>query len=87
MLSTGHRVAIGRHQDEAGESLKRPVQLADLNRSRLSRLPILTDDCDPKIRSALRIRALRLSCLTRHYADLWYGACIADLPTATNASS
>ena len=38
-----------------------------------------------RIRSALRIRALRLSCLTVHYADLWYGACTAELPTATDA--
>ena len=55
------------------------------NLSWLGRLPILTDDCDPRIRSALRIRALRLSCLTTHYADLWYGACTAELPTATDA--
>ena len=56
-----------------------------VNLSYLRRLPILADDCDPRIRSALRIRALRLSCLTTHYADLWYGACTAELPTATDA--
>ena len=61
------------------------------NLSWLSRLPILTGDCDPRIRAALRIRALRLFCLTNHYADLWYDACTAQPPsqpmTATNAES
>ena len=56
-----------------------------VNLSYLSRLPILTDDCDPRLRAALRIRALRLCCLTTHYADLWYDACIAQLPTAPDA--
>ena len=56
-----------------------------VNLSYLRRLPILTEDCDPHIRSALRIRALRLCCLTIHYADLWYGACTATLPTATDS--
>ena len=55
------------------------------NLSWLSRLPILTGDCDPRIRAALRIRALRLFCLTNHYADLWYDACTAQLPRATDA--
>ena len=58
--------------------------VSNMNRSWLSRLPILTDDCDPKIRSALRIRALRLCCLTSHYADLWYAACTSELPSAPN---
>ena len=53
--------------------------------SQLRGLPILPDDCDPRIRSALRIRVLRLCCLTTHYTDLWYGACTAQLPTATDA--
>ena len=39
-------------------------------------------DCDPHIRAALRIRALRL---TTRYADLWYAACTTQLPTATDA--
>ena len=47
------------------------------NLSWLSRLPILTEDCDPHIRAALRIRALRLCCLTNHYADLWYDTCMS----------
>ena len=51
----------------------------------LSRLPILPEDCDPRLRSALRIRALRLCCLTNHYADLWYDACTSQLPRATDA--
>ena len=37
------------------------------------------------IREALRIRALCLCCLTTHYADFWYAACTAQLPTATDA--
>ena len=53
----------------------------NMNRSWLSRLPILTDDCDPRIRTALRIRALRLCCLTSHYADLWYGGCMYQHPS------
>ena len=36
----------------------------NINRSWLSRLPILSDTCDPRIRNALRISALRLCCLT-----------------------
>ena len=54
----------------------------EMNLSWLSRLPILTHDCDPRLRAALRIRALRLCCLTTHYADLWYDACMSQLPTA-----
>ena len=46
--------------------------------SQLRYLPILTEDCDPPIRAALRIRALRLCCLTNHYADLWYDACMSQ---------
>ena len=56
-----------------------------VNLSYLRRLPILTEDCDPRIQAALRIRALRLCCLTTHYADLWYAACTSELPTAPNA--
>ena len=56
-----------------------------VNLSYLSRLPILTDDCDPRLRAALRIRALRLCCLTTHYADLWYDACMSQLPKAPDA--
>ena len=56
-----------------------------VNLSYLRRLPILTEDCDPRIQAALRIRALRLCSLTSHYADLWYAACTSELPTAPNA--
>ena len=59
--------------------------ISNLNRSWLSRLPILTNDCDPRLRTALRIRALRLCCLTTHYADLWYDACMSQLPKAPDA--
>ena len=46
----------------------------------LYRLPILSDSCPGYIRHALRIRALRLCCLTTHYAQLWEDACV--LPTS-----
>ena len=58
----------------------------EMNLSWLSRLPILTEDCDPHIRAALRIRALRLCCLTNHYADLWYGACMSPQPSANGTT-
>ena len=51
----------------------------DVRRSWLSRLPILTDDCHPGLRAALWLRALRLNCLTTHYADLWSELCAVDL--------
>ena len=63
----------------------RSTGTGDATPSWLSRLPILTDDCDPRLRAALRIRALRLCCLTTHYADLWYDACMSQLPTAPDA--
>ena len=50
-----------------------------VNLSWLSRLPVLTDTCSPHIRQALRIRALRLCCLTTHYADLWSELCNDEL--------
>ena len=58
-----------------------------VNLSWLSRLPILTDDCDPRLRAALRLRALRLCCLTTHYADLWSEMCAARLPRVAGAGS
>ena len=51
-----------------------------VNVSLLNRLPILTDDCNASIRNALRVRALSLSCLTTHYADLWEEVCGTPLP-------
>ena len=59
----------------------------EMNLSWLSRLPILTEDCDPRIRAALRIRALRLCCLTNHYADLWYDACMSPQPSANGTTT
>ena len=41
----------------------------------LNRLPVLADDCPPEVRSALRVRALSLCCLTVHYAELWEELC------------
>ena len=46
-----------------------------VNLSWLSRLPVLPDNCDPRLRAALRLRALRLCCLTNHYTDLWREVC------------
>ena len=43
----------------------------DISPSHLYRLPLLPPDCDPYIRSALRLRALILNCLTTSYAQLW----------------
>ena len=58
-----------------------------VNLSWLTRLPILTDECDPRLRAALRLRALRLCCLTTNYADLWSEMCAAGLPRAARAGS
>ena len=52
----------------------------EMNLSWLCRLPLLTDDCNPCLRAALRLRVLRLCCLTIHYADLWAEMCAASLP-------
>ena len=41
----------------------------------LKRLPFLTEDCPARIRASLRVRALCLSCLTMHYAELWEDGC------------
>ena len=40
----------------------------------LNRLPLLPRTCPSAVRNALRLRVLRLSCLTNHYADLWNSA-------------
>ena len=63
--------------------------IGHVQRAWLSRLPILTDTCVPRLRNALWIRALRLCCLTNHYADLWREICAGEsattvLPTASN---
>ena len=52
----------------------------EMNLSWLGRLPMLTDTCDPELRAALWLRALRLCCLTTHYADLWREVCASELP-------
>ncbi len=61
--------------------------IGHVRRAALSLFPILTDDCQPSLRSALRLRALRLCCLTSHYADLWSGMSAAGLPRAAGAGS
>ena len=58
--------------------------VTNVNSSLLKRLPILADDCPPPIRNALRARALCLSCLTTHYAELWEDIC--DTPLAEDPS-
>ena len=55
------------------------------NLSWLNRLPVLSDTCNPGVRAALRIRSLRLSCLTIYYADLWSDICRAELPGTSNS--
>ena len=55
-----------------------------VQRAWLSRLPILTDGCRPHLRAALRLRALRLCCLTVHYAELWRDGCRSHLPGAAD---
>ena len=54
----------------------------EMNLSWLGRLPLLTDECNPRLRTALRVRVLRLCCLTVHYADLWSEMCAATVPHA-----
>ena len=56
----------------------------ELNVSWLKRLPVLADGCDAVIRAALRIRILRLCCLTIHYSELWAQVCSAKLPCAVS---
>ena len=51
-----------------------------VNASMLNRLPILPPDCPTSIRNSLRVRALCLSCLTIHYAELWEKICDTVLP-------
>ena len=59
----------------------------EMNLSWLGRLPLLTDDCSPCLRAALRLRALRLCCLTMHYADLWSEMWATRVPPAAGAKS
>ena len=50
-----------------------------VNLSWLSRLPLLSEAVNPRIRAALRIRTLSLSCLTVYYAKLWRNLCRTEL--------
>ena len=59
----------------------------EMSLSWLSRLPLLTADCEPRLRAALCLRALRLCCLTTHYADLWSEICAASLRSAVSDRS
>ena len=56
-----------------------------VNVSLLNRLPVLTESCPALIRNSLRVRALCLSCLTTHYADLWEEIC--DTPLSEGPSN
>ena len=58
----------------------------EVNVSWLLQLPILGDSCPLHLRLALRGRALALSCLTTHYADLWREICATDLAPLGAAS-
>ena len=51
----------------------------EVNVSWLRQLPILSDSSPLHLRLALRLRALALSCLTTHYAELWREISNADL--------
>ena len=53
----------------------------EVNLSWLSRLPVVPDTCDPRLRGALWIRALRLCCLTTHYSELWSEICSESIPS------
>ena len=53
--------------------------VSEASKSQLGRLPFLTEACHDIIRAGLRLRALRLSCLTSHYADLWRRTCDGTL--------
>ena len=59
----------------------------EMSLSWLGRLPVLTDTCNGHLRSALRLRALCLSCLTIHYAELWSGLSKLMHPRAATAGS
>ena len=61
--------------------------IANLNRSWLSRLPILTKECGSGLRAAIWLRTLCLSCLTLPYADLWREACGVELQMNFDAST
>ena len=61
----------------------------EINVSWLLRLPFLSDTCPLHLRLALRLRALSLSCLTTHYAELWQDICgtsLSDAPGNTSRS-
>ena len=53
---------------------------SEVNVSLLNRLPVLSQDCNTKIRATLWLRTLCLSCLTRPYAELWQEICSTVLP-------
>ena len=59
----------------------------EMNLSWLRRLPVLTDACNLRLRDALRLRLLRLSCLTTHYADLWRQICAGEPPSDDDRSN
>ncbi len=58
-----------------------------VDRSLLIRLPLLPPDCHPAIRASLRLRTLRLNCLTGPYADLWRQLCATPLPPQDDGGS
>ena len=51
------------------------------NQGYLSRLPVMTNSTPKEVRAGLRVRALSLSCLTSHYADLWRECWSSDYAT------
>jgi len=54
------------------------------NISLISRLPMLDEVCI--YRPSLRVRSLMLTCLTTHYADLWFSICRSELAREPGAA-
>ena len=59
----------------------RTTGTGDLLSHWLRRLPVLPATVLPQVRAAVHIRALRLCCLTSHYADLWNTVFNATIPS------
>ena len=53
----------------------------------LQRLPVLPTVVPSQFRAALRIRTLRLCCLTSHYTDLWNTVFNAAIPSSATLNS
>ena len=54
-----------------------------VNSAVLKRLPVLNRTTDNRIRTALWLRTLALSCVTSHYQELWELMCKQEVPQLT----